>query len=424
MERLRILLVSQMPPSPPGCGAQARMHGLASQLGRRHELRAVVLLDPSFDRAKCAEAMRAYCEEAVFVHNPKGRDGSFKRALQLRSLASLRSYEHHRFDVAALQPAVDELLARFACDLVLVEFPFLARYRFRTRDGRDLPRVIDTHNVEFDLQRQMAQGELGLSRRLYGAMNWRKLRAEEIAAFRSANGLAACSAEDERRLHELAPGVRTVVVPNAADVDFYQPRSDDPTPDGRTILFFGLLSTFPNVDGVGHFLRETWPRIAAARPHVRLKIVGGQAPRSILEHAGPRVEIPGFAADLRPHLASAAAVVVPLRIGGGTRLKIVEAMAMGRPIVSTAIGAEGIDATHGRDILIADEPAAFADAVVRLIDDPELGGRIGRAARQLAAARYSWASAADNLERFFHRVLDPDAVTKEAHPLRASGARA
>ena len=139
----------------------------------------------------------------------------------------------------------------------------------------------------------------------------------------TADGVYLCSAADERRLLDQIPGVRTAVIPNAADIEYYQPRSTDPPLDGRTVVFFGLLSYVPNVDGVTHFVQDIWPRIAEAHPDARLKIVGGRPPPSLQALAGPRVELTGFVPDLRPHLAAATAVVVPLRLGGGTRLKIV-----------------------------------------------------------------------------------------------------
>jgi len=177
-------------------------------------------------------------------------------------------------------------------------------------------------------------------------------------------------------------------------------------PDGRTLVYFGLLSYVPNVDGVTYFVRDIWPRIAESHPEARCKIIGGQPPPSILALAGPRIELTGFVSDLRPHLAAAAAVVVPLRLGGGTRLKIVEAMAMGKAIVSTTVGAEGIEAVPGRDLLVEDEPVAFADAVNRLLAEPDLAARIGQSARQLAVERYAWSKAARVLEGFYRRILE------------------
>ena len=171
------------------------------------------------------------------------------------------------------------------------------------------------------------------------------------------------------------------------------------------MVFFGLLSYVPNIDGVTHFVQDIWPRIAEAHPDARCKIVGGRPPPSLLALAGPRVELTGFVPDLRPHLAAATAVVVPLRLGGGTRLKIVEAMAMGKAIVSTTLGAEGIEAVPGRDLLVEDHPAAFADAVSRLLADHGLAARIGQSARRLAVQRYSWSGAAQALEDFYRRIL-------------------
>ena len=200
---------------------------------------------------------------------------------------------------------------------------------------------MDSHEIAYDLARQFAVAGANLGRRLYAGANWRKLRREELGIYREADGVYLCSAEDEQRLLDQIPEARTVVIPNAADVDYYQPRPTDPPPDGRTVVYFGLLSTVPNIDAVIHFVQDIWPRIAKAHPDARCKIIGGRPPPSLLALAGPRVELTGFVPDLRPHLAAAAAVVVPLRLGGGTRLKIVEAMAMGKAIVSTSLGRGG-----------------------------------------------------------------------------------
>ena len=266
--------------------------------------------------------------------------------------------------------------------------------------------VVNSHEIAYDLARQFARSGGSVGRRVYARANWPKLRREELGTYREADGVYLCSAADERRLLDDAPGVRTAVVPNAADVDYFQPRSTDPPPDGRTVVYFGLLATVPNIDAVVHFVQDIWPRIAEARPDARLKIIGPRPPRSLQALAGPQVELTGFVSDLRPHLAAAAAVVTPLRLGGGTRLKIVEAMAMGKAIVSTTLGAEGIAAIPGRDLLIEDQPEAFGDAVNRLLGDPKLVARIGQSARSLAVQRYSWNGAALALESFYRGILE------------------
>jgi len=414
-DRLNILFVSPIPPSPPLGGAQARMHGLMANLARRHEVTAISLIDEQDDADACRRDMSRYCREVVLVPNPKGRAGRRKRLLQARSLLSLRSFEHHRCAIPALQAEVDRVLRRDRFDVVDVECTYLARLRLRqSPEGTARPPVVlGTHEIAYEIVRQVARSDASLGRRIYAGLNWRKLRRDERAAIRGADGISACSAADRARLLAHAPAARTVVIPNAADVEFYRPRPSDPPPDGRSVVFFGLLSTFPNTDGVLHFLRDIWPRIAAQRPEARCRIIGARPPAAVQGLAGPRVEITGFVDDLRPHLASAAVLVVPLRLGGGTRLKIVEGMAMGKAIVSTTLGAEGIDAVAERDLLIADEPEGFAASVVRVLDDPALAARLGSSARRLAEDRYSWGAAARALERFFGEVIADTGVEGE-----------
>jgi glycosyltransferase involved in cell wall biosynthesis len=409
-ERLSILYVSHMPPSPPRFGAQSRVHGLITELARRHDLTAVTLVDDEFDAEECRRAMQAYCCKVVLVSNPRGQEGVTKRLLQLRSLASTRSFERLRVTVPALQSTLNRVLCARRFNIVNLEWPYLGHFDLRQAPpGEKLPAlVVDSHEIAYDLARQFARASGGLARHIYFSTNWRKLRREELRTYRDADGVYLCSAADERRLLDQVPGARTAVIPNAADVEYYQPRPADPPPDGRTVVYFGLLSTVPNVDGLIHFIRDIWPRIADSSPEARCKIIGGRPPPSILALAGPRVELTGFVSDLRPHLAAAAAVVVPLRLGGGTRLKIVEAMAMGKAIVSTTLGAEGIEAVPGRDLLVEDQPAAFADAVNRLLAQPRLAARIGQSARQLAVERYAWSGAARALEGFYRQILDVD----------------
>jgi glycosyltransferase involved in cell wall biosynthesis len=406
-QRLTILYVSHMPTSPPRFGAQARMHGLMTQLARNHDLTAVMLVDDQFDMEECHLAMQAYCREVVLVPNPYPSDGLSKRLMQLQSLASRRSFERLRLRVPALQQALDRVLRARSFDIVNLEFTFLGNCNLRQAPpGQRLPAlVVDSHNIDYDLARQYARVG-GLTRRFYAGVNWRKLRREELGTYRDADGVYLCSAPDQQHLLEQVPGARTLVIPNAADVEYYQPRATDPQPDGGTVVFFGHLSYFPNVDGVTHLVQEIWPRIAAVHPNASLKIIGGQAPPSLLKLARPGIELTGFVSDLRPHLSEAAVVVVPLRLGGGTRLKIVEAMAMGKAIVSTSLGAEGIEAVPGRDLMVEDQPAAFAEAVNRLLAEPSLVTRIGQAARALAVQRFAWSGAARALERFYHEILD------------------
>ncbi|MFO0583895.1 MAG: glycosyltransferase family 4 protein [Anaeromyxobacter sp.] len=407
-DRLKILHVSMMPSSPPRFGAQARMHGLLVELAKRHDVTALALHDDGFDVEEARAAMGAYCREVVLVPNPNGQAGLVKRTLQLRSIASPRSYERLRHEIPGLQAVIDRLMTATAFDVVNLEFPYLAHYDYRRAPpGAPLPpTVVDAHDIAWDIVRQVSVNpKVSRGRRLYARLNWPKLKREETGVFRAADATAVCSDLDRARLLADVPGARVKVIPNAADVEFYRPRPEDPPPDGRTVLFFGLLNTMPNMDGIAHFVQDVWPHVLARRPDARFKIVGKNPPPHVAALAGPSIELTGFVDDLRPHLSAASAIVVPLRMGSGTRLKILEAMAQGKGIVSTRLGAEGIGVEPGRHLLVEDAPEAFAAEVVRLLDDPALGARLGAAARDLAVERYAWGAAAQALEELYREVI-------------------
>jgi glycosyltransferase involved in cell wall biosynthesis len=406
-DRLDLLYVTLFPPSPPTFGAQRRIEGLMRALSRRHRITGVSLYGPSYDPAVARAAMGAYCEEVVLVPGRVER-GPGKRALQLRALASTHSFEYLHFDVPALQHALDRVLAGRRFHAVSVEAPYLAHYRYRRAlPGAPRPLVIlDEHNIEHDLARQQRDAAKTFLRKLHHASNWRKVRREEILAWKRSDGVAFTSREDVDRALAILPQLRTAVVPNAVDVEHFRPRADLPPSDGQTLVFFGTGAYYPNQEGMAWFLREIWPILKESHPRARIKVIGGSPSAEVLAARGPRVEATGLVDDLRPHLAGAAAVFVPLRVGGGTRFKILEAMAMGRPVVSTTIGAEGIGAVSGENILLADGAEEFARAAGRLLDDPALQDRLGKAGRARVEALYSWHAAAATQEAFLRRLLE------------------
>jgi polysaccharide biosynthesis protein PslH len=404
---LRVLLLSPMAPSPPTFGAQARTHGLLTNLAKHHEISAVILHDDESTPQINGAAMRSYCREVHFIRNPHAASGWRRRLLQLRSWFSGKSYQRLVSTAPELQNCLDRVLTERRFDVVLVNFPHLAHYRLRqSPPGTPAPVVIiDSHDVHYDLARQIAVSTASFGRRLHARLNWRKLQKEEIAAYEGADGVCVCSAADQQRLAKDAPAAMTVIIPNAADVEGLQPRPSDPAPTADTVLFFGLLATVPNVDGLHFFVRDIWPRILAVRPAAQFLIVGAKPAAELKALEGRGVKIVGPVDDLRSYLSRAAAIVVPLRLGSGTRLKILESWAMARPVVSTTLGAEGLGAVAGRHLLIADDPAEFAAAVVRILNEPELATSLGAAGRALVSELYSWQGTAESLAAFFRRAV-------------------
>ena len=268
------------------------------------------------------------------------------------------------------------------------------------------PAVIFTHNVESEIWRRHAEtAATPVSRWLYSMQHARMMRYEERAICRF-NGVIAVSNTDGSMLTQLYPhaiGVPVCVVPTGVDTGFFTARPS--RPESRELVFTGSMDWLPNEDAMRFFCREVLPRVRAAEPGVTLSIVG-RAPTPAVRRlaAEPGVRITGRVDDVRPFVRNAAVYVVPLRIGGGTRLKIFEAMAMGRAVVSTSVGAEGLPVTSGEHLMIADGVEAFAREIVRLLRDLDQRRRLEAAARALVVERYDWSVVAGELEAALVRI--------------------
>ncbi len=237
----------------------------------------------------------------------------------------------------------------------------------------------------------------------YSAIQWPRLRRLEAAVCRAVDAVTCVSAEDGRLLHALAPGRPPVLVPNGIDVDDYAPGDGAPAPDAPpSVVFTGKMDYRPNVDAVLWFMAEVWPRVRAEAPRARCLIVG-QRPTPAVQALGRQAgcAVTGAVEDTRPFIAEASVYIAPLRQGGGTRFKLLEALALGRPVVSTTLGAEGFPVTAGRELLIADSAADFARAVLRLMADQALAQQVGSAGRAFVRARYDWRVIVPALERVY-----------------------
>jgi polysaccharide biosynthesis protein PslH len=272
-------------------------------------------------------------------------------------------------------------------------YPYFERAGFRGRT------VVDTHNVDSVLMSRYVSRLRGLPQRLYARATARKLERYESYVFRAADEVWVCSDDEARLLLERGATSRVRVVPNGVDTRALGEASALARPARGRLLFFGKLDYFPNLDALRWLAEEIMPRVRAARPDAELRVVGRGANDEIraLCTGANGMTLVGAVDDVRPELAAAEAVVVPLRVGGGTRLKILEALAAGRPIVSTTIGAEGIALAPGRDILIADDADALAKAALSLLDDADLRERVGDAGQRAVRARYDWHAVGDAL---------------------------
>lgn len=406
---MRILFVTPYLATPPRFGSQRRLDGLMRGLARSHEVSLISLVDPTEDTSLPVRETKAYCGSLVTIPNEQyALTLRGKRLLQLRSLLSARSYESHLYRNQAVTRVLNDLVADGSYDVVNVEFMHMATNwpgDLRRSLGRTIF-VLDEHNIEYEVVRRTASASESLDRKLYSTLNWRKLRREEREAWQRFDGCTTTSARDEALLLSDVPTARTAVVPNAVDVDFFRPCQAGVVEEPMNLLFFGAPSYHPNKDGLLYFLHDILPRLRTRYPAITLRIVGPSVPSEISAFAGEGVEVTGLVDDIRPYIERAAVVIVPLRIGGGTRFKVLEAMAMEKAVVSTSLGAEGIDVRDGSEILLADTADVFARQVGRLLEDDALRRRMGEAARSVIERRYSWGHSVDRLEQFYSQLRE------------------
>jgi glycosyltransferase involved in cell wall biosynthesis len=292
-------------------------------------------------------------------------------------------------------------------DFVQVEAIEMAQYGIAIKE-MNLPyqlRVIfDNINAEYLLQRRAFETDLKQPTRwlaaLYSFIQWRKLEGYESHACTRLDKTVVVSQADAEALQMLLPGLECTVVPNGVDTTYFRPTEEDES--DSTLVFTGKMDFRPNVDAVLWFAQEVLPLVRREIPGALLKVVGRNPhPRlqSLRQAAG--IFLTGYVDDVRPYIGEAAVYVVPLRVGGGTRLKLLEAMSMSKAIVTTSLGCEGIVTEHNRELLFADDPAAFAAATVELMRDRERRRALGEAARKLAVSRHDWRSITPLLERVY-----------------------
>jgi len=347
----------------------------------------VVVFHPDSDQATIEAAKAAFgpAVRLLTVDPPR----AYGAAALLRGISTRFPVHVWNQESTTLRRLVRRVLATDPFDFVVAESTFMARYLDLV--PRDVPRLIDTHNIDsVTFSRYVTALGSGL-RRAYAAITARKLAAFEAATFRASDGVWVCSEVERELVGAMAPGSRVWMVPNGVDTTFFDPAPwAAPVPD--RVLFFGRLDYYPNLDGLGWFVQQILPRIRRDRPGAELHVVGAGAGRDVeaLVASTPGIRLIGRVSDVRDSLRAAAVVVAPLRVGGGTRLKILEALSMGRPVVSTTIGAEGLDVQGGAHVALADEPAAFADAVASLLADPAAARSLGERGRELVRERYDW----------------------------------
>ena len=380
---MNILVVSTWFPFPSDNGAKLRVYYLLRALGKQHR---VSLVSFAFDSSSLsgAETLRSFCADVQVVQrNP------FQRSRWAQASRFISPVPIVTRALPEMAQVVQRMLAATEFDAVIASTEVAATYALQAPPTT--AKILEEHN---SLSRWMAEryrAQQGALRRWRSWSSWRKTTRYEAQLFKKFDLCCMVSEQDRQASLQMLPGYQgpMEVIPNGVDCDHNRPGRAAVTP--HSLIFNGALTYSANYDAMRYFLTEIYPLIQGTVPDITLTITGSTVGVNLSElPIDANVRLSGYVDDIRPLVSGSAICVVPIRDGSGTRLKILEAMALGTPIVATTKAAEGIEARHGEQLLIADEAATFADCVVSLLQDSALRQRLATNARQLVEARYDW----------------------------------
>lgn len=381
---MKILFLAHLFPLPLDSGGKIKSYHVIRSLASEHEVRLI-----AFTRSRNEEVLVSEMQEICSSVSPIPLNRS--KLANIRdfalSTASGRSFIISRDYRRQMQEAVESTICSFKPDVVHIDHLQMAQ--FVPKSGQ-YKTVLDHHNVESTIIQRIASTADSLPMRLYASLEWPKLRIYELSVCRQCDMVVTVSEEDKRTLQAMESRIsRIEAVPIGVDTNFFASVSYNP--GSRNILSIGTMYWPPNIDSMLYFCSDIYPIIKKQLPDCRLTIAGQRPAQSIIDlGSDPSINVTGYVDDIREVAKDCGVFVVPLRSGSGVRVKILNALAMGLPVVSTSIGAEGLEAEDGIHLLIADTPGEFARAVIDVLSDSDLAASIGKAGRHMVCERYSW----------------------------------
>ena len=413
---MRILNILPYSPCPPHFGGALRIYHLLKEMARSHEV-TVVMYGTREEESLVNDAFRGELQAIHAVENPLKGSGINKRLAQLRSLVHGKSAMTESFYSDDMQKEIDRVVSERRFDLIQLENHPSGLFRI---DSPGVPRILDTQNVEHENVRRMARETYSPVRRAFYTREYRKLHREEKEAYERQDAILVTSSRDKALIDADIPHVPKYVIPNGVDTSYFKPSTG--SPEAHTLVFTGAMNYFPNADAMIYFLKEIFPLVRNQIPDVRLYVVGGGPPRQLTALASENVIVTGRVEDVRPYVHRASVYVVPLRMGGGTRLKVLEAMAMEKPVVTTQVGCEGIRVKDRHSVLVADDPGRFAASVVEAMQDPDLRRRLVTNGRQVVEAEYKWSVIGDRLNEVYAMIMAQNRASARAPHIHATTA--
>jgi polysaccharide biosynthesis protein PslH len=387
---MKLLMVSACLPQPSS-GASTRNYYLLKALTSQHQVTLLALVNGDEPVASSDLARLASITSKLLIL-PRPISPA-KRWHQLISMLNAKSYFLNLFILSEVQEALDEMLMNEQYDAVIYESSLIAGYRL----PGNVKIIIDQHNIEHELLERTFALESNAIRKWYSRQEARLLKHGELDRCRNADLVLVTSERERILLQSFLPQKMIKIVANGVAIDAFHSDCCEQQVTSQ-VIFTGTMDYYPNIQAVLFFAQHCWPHIRAQIPGATWLIVGKKPLAGVQRLAElPGVTVTGQVADVRPYLAASAVAIAPLLTGSGTRLKILEALAMRKAVVSTSIGCEGLAVVSGKCLLIADQPQAFAQTVVDLLRDKERRKDLGAAGRSLVEANYSWEQCGNQL---------------------------
>ena len=381
---MRILFLAFELPYPLDRGGRIKSYHFLKGLSYHHET-TLVAITRSPDETRYINALKEFCAEVYTILIPISRMRKISRAVT--SLPGSVPFIVSLYSSQEMQHLLSSLLTQGNYDVIYAEHFHMSQY---VPTNSSPVKVLDQHNVESVILRRFFESQPLGPIKIFAWLEWRKMLRYEPWICRNFDRILAVTNVDKEIMRPwLRPEQSISVIPIGVDTAYFQPQNYNW--HSKELISVGTMYWKPNVDGILWFHDTVYPRVKERVPDVKLTIVGTRPPAEIVRLAkDDRVTVTGWVEDVRPYMARSVAMVVPLHVGSGMRVKILNALAMGLPVVSTSVGCEGIDVTDGENILIADDPAGFAEAITRLLGDRDLRQRLSEQGRALAVERYSW----------------------------------
>lgn len=413
---MKILWLSHLIPYPPKAGVIQRSYHLLKQLSKTNEVHLLAFSQPGLMRplvidldsgiAEAVAHLSDFCTVHPFIDIPSDCEWMGKLRLLIRSLPSPRGYNLNWLSSKSFEEALVELLKRNNYDLVHMDtISFAAYYDFFSH----IVTVLNHHNIESHMMRRRAGREPSWLKRAYFKLEADRLEAFEQKLCAQVDLNITCSDMDSGRLLEISPSAAVTTVPNGVDTEYYSPDRES-TAKAR-LIFIGTMSWYPNIEAVKYIIDNMALSIQENFPHLTIDVIGAGAPEWLQDSARKfdNVTFHGFVDDIRPLMNESLAFLCPIMDGGGTKLKILDALSMSLPIICHPIACEGIDVANGETVLFAESPAQFLAHIKTLNSDQLLSERLGACGRKLAIGRYSVA-AVGKLMREYYELLKTESL--------------